>query len=536
MPPTPRPTLLGALRFGSDSGESTDEHSFLQERVGLFALVGALVGLGFFVVGNSAGLALIPEYTLAVLVGSTGNRLHAGAVAVGLAFWMLLRRGRPRLLTLVAADLMLTLSILGAYAGMVLSDFARRGSEGRVDSTILLITMVVLTLRAVLIPSTPLQTLVVTTLGTVPAAIVGWAAKATLPRVWIFEAHVNAILWSLTIIVVSTLTSRIIYGLRRNAAEARRLGQYLLGEKIGEGGMGTVYRARHALLRRPTAIKLLPMEKVGARAIARFEREVQHTSSLTHPNTVSIYDYGRTPDGVFYYAMEYLDGVDLQELVDQSGPQDPRRVIHIAKQVAGALSEAHSVGLVHRDVKPANIVLCERGGIRDTVKVFDFGLVKDITSTDVASSTVATIIGTPLYMAPEAITAPEAVGPSADLYALGAVAYFLLTGAPPFDGQSVVEVCSQHIHQAPVAPSVKLGRPVPPELERIVLACLAKTPEGRPASARALADELAKVPLEPWTEADAASFYEAHPVRKKPPLEMAATSVVSIDLTQRAAE
>ena len=534
MPATPRPTLLGALRFGSDSGDSTDEHSFLQERVALFALVGALVGLGFFVVGNGVGLTIIPEYTLAEFLGSAGNRLHAGAVAIGLLFWALLRRGRPRLFTLVGADLTLTLSILAAYGGMVLTDFSRR--PGRVDMTMLLITMVVLTLRSVLIPSTPLQTLVVSAIGVVPALVVGAVVGSAIERVWIFTAQINSVLWSLTIIVVSTLTSRIIYGLRRNAAEARRLGQYLLGEKIGEGGMGTVYRARHALLRRPTAIKLLPMEKVGAQAIARFEREVQHTSSLTHPNTVSIYDYGRTPDGVFYYAMEYLDGVDLQDLVDQTGPQDPRRVVHILKQVAGALSEAHSLGLVHRDVKPANIVLCDRGGVRDTVKVFDFGLVKDITSTDVSSSTVATIIGTPLYMAPEAVTAPEAVGPSADLYALGAVAYFLLTGVPPFEGQSVVEVCSQHVHQAPVPPSVKLGRGVPAELERIVLGCLAKKPDARPASARALAAELETVPLAPWTEADAEAFYAAHPIQKKPPLEMATTTVVSIDLTQRAAE
>jgi CHASE1-domain containing sensor protein len=267
----------------------------------------------------------------------------------------------------------------------------------------------------------------------------------------------------LTAVLTTTLLGLgYIRSLRRQVSDARRLGQYDLERKLGQGGMGTVYRARHALLRRPTAIKLLPMEKVGAQAIARFEREVQHTSSLTHPNTVSIYDYGRTPDGVFYYAMEYLDGVDLQDLVDQTGPQDPRRVVHVLKQVAGALSEAHPQGLVHRDVKPANIVLCERGGVRDTVKVFDFGLVKDITSTDVSQSTAATIIGTPLYMAPEAVTAPEAVGPSADLYALGAVAYFLLTGVPPFHGQSVVEVCSQHVHQAPVPPSVKLGRSVPP--------------------------------------------------------------------------
>lgn len=273
--------------------------------------------------------------------------------------------------------------------------------------------------------------------------------------------------------------------------------------------MGAVYRAQHALLRRPTAVKLLLPGRVGPESIARFEREVQITAELTHPNTVAIYDYGHTPDGVFYYAMEFLDGVSLQELVERFGPQPSSRVAHVLLQAAGALAEAHALGLIHRDVKPANILLCERGGVPDVVKLLDFGLVKSIGPSEGPELTQAnSITGTPQFLAPESIGDPTAVDHRVDIYGLGCVAYFLLTGRPPFEGKTVVEVCSHHLHSIPKPPSERLGAPVDAELEALVLACLAKKPEDRPRDAHALYATLSAIAQRmPWSLAEARAFW-----------------------------
>jgi serine/threonine protein kinase len=269
--------------------------------------------------------------------------------------------------------------------------------------------------------------------------------------------------------------------------EVRQLGQYTLQEKIGEGGMGVVYRATHAMLRRPAAIKLLSKERAGEADLVRFEREVQLTSRLAHPNTVSIFDYGRTSEGVFYYAMEYLDGMDLDRLIKADGPLEAPRAIRILASVCGALEEAHALGLVHRDIKPANVVLTERADEPDVVKVVDFGLVRSIENQQSTASDFNTaIIGTPLYLAPEAVTSPETIDGRADLYAVGAVAYYLLTGKPVFEAATVVELCSKHLLEQPVSPSKRLGKALAADLEALVLACLAKDREARPASAATL--------------------------------------------------
>ena len=250
--------------------------------------------------------------------------------------------------------------------------------------------------------------------------------------------------------------------------------------------MGVVYRASHAMLRRPTAIKLLPADKAGERSIARFEREVQLTAALTHPNTITVFDFGRTPEGVFYYAMELLDGAALDVLVELDGAQPPERALHVLDGVAGALVEAHEIGLIHRDVKPANIILCKQGGLFDVPKVVDFGLVKDLSGGDVSLTADSTLAGTPLYMSPEAITGVGAVDARGDLYALGAVGYFMVTGTHVFPGRSAIEVCGHHLHTKPEPPSARLGGAVPPDLEKLILDCLEKDPGRRPQTAAAL--------------------------------------------------
>jgi serine/threonine-protein kinase len=307
------------------------------------------------------------------------------------------------------------------------------------------------------------------------------------------------------VVVLSTVGATVIYGLRTQVAEAVQLGQYTLLEKIGEGGMGTVYRARHALLRRPTAIKLLRPERSDGEYLTRFEREVQHTAELSHPNTVAIYDYGRSPDGVFYYVMEYLDGVDLHTLVELDGPQPWRRVVHVLAQVAGALGEAHGRGLVHRDVKPHNIILCRRGGVPDVAKVVDFGLVRRIDSEDGLSQD--RVVGTPAYLAPEAITDPTTPLAASDLYALGAVAYYLLTGSPVFEGKTVVQVCVKHLKNEPVPPARRTDNPIPAELAELVMACLRKDPAARP-TATALRVALERLNADQrWAEQDANAWW-----------------------------
>jgi serine/threonine protein kinase len=274
--------------------------------------------------------------------------------------------------------------------------------------------------------------------------------------------------------------------------------------------MGVVYRGHHAMLRRPTAVKLLDVEKTNEETIARFEREVQLTAGLNHPNTIAIYDFGRTPEGVFYYAMEYLDGIDLEELVRQFGPQPEGRAIEILCQVCGSLAEAHGVGLVHRDIKPANIILTQRGGVPDFAKLLDFGLVKAVDSQRLGNLTTSgSLTGTPLYMSPEAIESPHQVDARSDLYAVGGIGYYLLTGTPVFEGQNVIEICAQHVESAPEPPSARLGRPIAADLEAVILHCLAKKQEDRPASAEALEAELAACQSAgSWTRADARLWWQ----------------------------
>jgi eukaryotic-like serine/threonine-protein kinase len=272
-----------------------------------------------------------------------------------------------------------------------------------------------------------------------------------------------------------------------SAGVARRVGPYALGERIAAGAMGEVYRARHLGSGHLRAIKLLP-QNAGEREQRQFEREARAGARLEHPNTVAVHDYGMASDGTRYLAMDLLDGISLEQLVRREGPQAPERVIGILLQAATGLAEMHDLGLVHRDIKPENILLCRGADGEESVKLIDFGLVKEVDAASAIPSSA--IVGTPLYIAPEALTTPDAVDARSDLYGLGAVAHFLLSGEPVFGGRSVLEVCSHHLLTAPEPLSRVVGWVIGSDLERLVLDCLAKDPSARPADARELMQRL----------------------------------------------
>jgi serine/threonine-protein kinase len=305
----------------------------------------------------------------------------------------------------------------------------------------------------------------------------GWSKDPTTPRVLLlgFDALILLIL-----AVGATFGTRTISRLRRQVAEARELGQYRLQHRLGAGGMGEVYMAEHLLLKRPCAVKLIrPGYATDPRALERFEREVRLTATLSHPNTVEIYDYGRADDGTYYYVMEYLNGLSLGELVERHGALPPGRAVYLLRQVCGALREAHAAGLIHRDIKPSNIFAARRGGLGDVAKLLDFGLVLPRARSNAAHlSGEGLILGTPLFMSPEQATGDRELDARSDIYSLGVVAYYLLTGRPSFGGADGIAVMIAHARD-PVTPPSRFHAGIPQDLERAVLRCLAKDPAER---------------------------------------------------------
>jgi serine/threonine-protein kinase len=312
--------------------------------------------------------------------------------------------------------------------------------------------------------------------------------------------------------VLAVYGSHRIETLRQADVKVRRLGQYALKQRLGGGGMGEVYRADHLLLRRPCAIKLIRPDRAGDSAmLQRFEREVQATATLTHPNTVQIFDYGHTPDGTFYYVMEFLPGLTLEQLVSQQGPLPPGRAVHFLLQLCGALHEAHSIGLIHRDIKPGNVMVCERGRTHDVAKLLDFGLVQTHLTQDSDDQLTqqGTIVGTPAFLSPEQAGSGETVDARSDIYSLGALAYFLLTGQSMFAGRSPMKVLAAHLYESPA--SIRSFRAdVPPDLDAVVIRCLAKNPQDRFSHIRALSEALADCGAsEHWTEQEAAEWWRS---------------------------
>ncbi|HEY3500672.1 MAG TPA: serine/threonine-protein kinase, partial [Polyangiaceae bacterium] len=432
---------------------------------------------------------------------------HYAAIAINGALYAVARSGNRETGTLRALEVVATLS-QGVLSATLL---AQLPLATRPEFLALFTATLFLILRAGLVPGSVRLALAVGAGSIAPSIVVARllyspAAPGSNAALSLENATFFSLEWGVLSLAATTTIHSVIYGLEERVQE---LGQYTLLHKIGEGGMGIVYRARHALLRRPTAVKLLPVERTSPEGVARFEREVQLTAELTHPNIVSVYDFGKSPDGAFYYAMEYLDGVDLQRLVEAHGPQSEGRVVHLVRQAADALAEAHRVGLVHRDIKPANLFLSNPSRRSDHVTVLDFGLATHFKG-DPARTGATEIRGTPLYMAPESIRDATSSDERSDLYALGAVAYFLLTGTPPFAGKTVVEVCAAHLHAEPESPSARLGTALAPGLEALVLACLAKQPDERPRTATDLLERLDALEVQRWSLEDARSWWSRH--------------------------
>jgi hypothetical protein len=516
--------------------------SFYQRRVGVLGKVLTIVWL----VGNLASASIYIAMGWWREYFTVGTALYWLALLICLAVWMICRRGEHsrRFVRLVESASMMgsatAVSLMGRHIAPQALELTAEGAgfdlatlepeaftlmAGLQLEQILVALMLGLAfgyvLRAALVPSTVRRTVWITVLAIVPLFalyVFDWiplavdrSLRESIGTYQTVSLVINVLIWWTLVTIVCVSISRIIHNLRREIRQAMQLGQYTLERKLGEGGMGMVYCASHAMMRRPTAVKLLPLEKAGEASLARFEREVQQTARLTHPNTITIYDYGRTPDGVFYYAMELLDGATLEAVIERDGPQPPGRVLRVMDMVAGGLAEAHEIGIIHRDIKPANIFLCRQGGELDIAKVLDFGLVKVVEGPEDTNLTHDGVVsGTPQYLAPEALTDPGTVDARSDLYALGAVGYFLLTGEQVFTG-NIVEICGHHMHTEPTPPSVRLGRQLPAELEALVMQCLAKKPEERPQSAAEIRERLAACRDIPrWSQADARGWWQAH--------------------------
>jgi len=338
---------------------------------------------------------------------------------------------------------------------------------------------------------------------------------------WDFGPSINALLMhypDYLLIGVAVVIARVVTRLGQQVSKAREMGSYQLGDLLKRGGMGEVYKATHTMLARPAAIKLIRPEMLGGEntedaqiAVKRFHREAEAAANLRSPHTVELFDFGVTEDQTLYFVMELLQGMDLESMVQKHGPLPAARVIHILSQVCESLEEAHERGLVHRDIKPANIHLGHVGIRDDFVKVLDFGLVKSVATTSEVSlgTAVGRTPGTPAYMAPE-MALGETVDGRADIYALGCVAYYLLSGKLVFDAENTFQMVAKHLHHDPVPPSVRGEIAIPDQLEQLVLSCLAKNPDARPRSAADLSQALACINVEPWTEVQAKEWWSAN--------------------------
>jgi serine/threonine-protein kinase len=530
LPSTSPPRLQRVLAADADPELARDIRALLHRRLRFAGLLIAGAD-AYFVVANVLRIVRNGD-------SSPGNwaclSLNALLFVVSALLAALLWRKRQlrlqqlRVIELVGLGLLLTVQ-----AGNVFSDvfidrlWAQRYALARTpeeaedilflySSTFSLPPFILIVGYATLIPSGWRRcTLVVSLTALIPLTISAAGGLSTLPApstFLLFFLLPMAIFLAMAVAIAAFGTHRIEL-LRREAAAARKLGQYQLRQRLGAGGMGEVFLAEHTLLKQPCAVKLIRPERAGDPAtLRRFEREVQATARLKHWNTVQIYDYGHAPDGTFYYVMEYLPGLTLEQLVKRHGPLPPARAVHLLRQACGALREAHAGGLIHRDIKPANIMVCERGGAHDVVKLLDFGLVKTMgpAGPDTTLTQDGAIAGTPAYLSPEQASGKHDLDARSDIYSLGAVAYFLLSGQPPFQRDRALQMLIAHLHD-PVRPLTDLRGDVPGDLQAVVLRCLEKDPARRYSDVDGLEQALAACGCAgQWGEGRAAAWWQDH--------------------------
>ncbi|NKB88329.1 MAG: protein kinase [Acidobacteria bacterium] len=513
----PRVTLVQTASTTMGQGTSV----LLQSRLRIFASVLATAMLvwivrGLFLTGSAY---LLLQITALVVMA---------ALAAPLWTEHMFTRSRLRLLELILVGV--TLVRLGAYGYLVVSDHLAAGADllalAEVYNTTIAVGALIV-VYGMLIPNVWRRTAAV-------ASVIASVPMLGLGALWMFNhaqyVALRSVVGRETItdlalaLVISVLTAaagtQVIYALRHEARVARNMGQYQLQERIAIGGMGEIWRASHRFLARPAAVKVIQADKVdpldqgaASSVLERFEREAQATATLESLHTVRVYDFGRTDHGEFYYAMELLNGFDCEQLIERFGPIRPARAIHLLLQACDSLAEAHQLGQVHRDVKPSNIFLCKIGLTYDVVKVLDFGLVTRAGSEETRDARLQEegMAGTPAYMAPEQVLAVTTIDERADLYALGCVAYWMLTGHTVFDIDRPLAMAVAHVKAPPMPPSRRTEMHIPKELEAIIMRCLEKDPKRRPASAQELAGMLlACETRESWGSREAGDWWGQH--------------------------
>jgi serine/threonine protein kinase len=517
------PPVLQALS-GSGSGlDTTNGAAFVQQRIALFAKI--LTSITFVFLIASVAMTAALGRSLAAMFAEPTTIAHVSGMTLLAVVWLVARSGRHSVSVLGILDAGSTIACCTAWA-MFVTDTIPDSIYWGVVAEILTILA-----RAIIVPSSASRTLGISALALLPLMVrIGFWLQAIGHRseAGALQPPLVTVIYQLIVIsaavFMATTTSRIIYELRRKVQEANEVGPYSLEERLGAGGMGEVWRARHRFLVRSAAVKLIRPEVLASGQIdaellfRRFEREARVTASLRSPHTVQLYDFGQAEDGSLFYVMEMLAGIDLEKLVARHGPVPAERAIHILKQACHSLAEAHQNGLIHRDVKPANIFVSCFGTDTDFVKVLDFGLVglaRERTDLDRVNQVNLTqegsIGGTPAYAAPEIVLGEAQYDHRVDIYAMGCVGYWLVTGKLVFEGDTPMKIMLDHARTPPPRPQTRTELPIPPELEQLILDCLEKDPSRRPESASVLATRLANIPVsQAWTAERAEKWWRTH--------------------------